>query len=106
MMTATIFKDRYAELTHDNKETAMKNWAKTWGYDYWRNLWRYKEYMAQKHGLTFIYRTGRVYVRHGNYPMQEYLIDGHEVSKRDFFRSFSDHCYYNDIVRPKIAKTA
>ena len=106
MMTATEFKNLYADLTHDNSETASKNWAKSWGIGWWRDLWRYKEYTAQRHGMAFQYRTGRVYVRHGNYPMQEYLIDGHEVSKADFFKSFEDCDHYKYNVKPKIAKTA
>lgn len=105
MMTITDFKAT-AEMTHDNKETAMKNWSKSWGIDYWRNLWRYKEYTSTRHGVKYQYRTGQVVVRHGHYSQTEFLIDGHEVSKADFLKSYNDFYYYWDVVRPKLLKVA
>lgn len=93
-------------MTHNNKENACKAWAKSWGLDFWRNLWRYKEYTSVKHGVKYQYRTGTVVVRHGSYPMTEYLIDGHVVGKTAFLKSYSDFYYYWEVIRPKLLKTA
>lgn len=105
MITISIFKAA-AELTYDNKENASKEWSKTWGYGYWRDLWAYKEYTATRYGQKFQYRSGTAHFRHGSQSYQEYLINGESVSKTDFLKAYSDFYYWYDIVRPKIAKTA
>lgn len=59
-------------MVKDNTENAQKAWAKSWGFEYWRDCWAYKEFTL----LNMTYRTGLVYRRHGSYMYTEYSING------------------------------
>lgn len=74
---------------YDNSEEAAKEWRRTWGLSWWRNLWRYKEYTYN--GYT--YRSGRVYTRHTNYMQTEFLAGENEIPKRDFLKAIKNMEY-------------
>lgn len=68
---------------YDNKDKAHNAWVKSWGFEYWRDCWAYKEFRV----LNMTYRTGRVYRRHGSYTHTEYLINN-EVVEVSTWRTF------------------
>ena len=78
-MNLTDFK-QHAKLIEDNREQASKNWMKTWGFDFWFNLWGYRTYELGR----FKYKSGRVTLRHGGYQKTECYIDGELVTEYKF----------------------
>lgn len=90
-MTLKEFKSmaqRYGK-TYDNSENAAKIWARSWGMDWWRLLWRYKEYTYN--GYT--YRSGKCYMRHYNASHTEYCQNGNEISRKYFLKAIADMEY-------------
>lgn len=79
--TLTEFKE-VATLTHDNRETASKNWAKTWGLTYWEDVWYYKEYTIG----NLKYRTGQVVQRHTKSFVQKFYFENKEIPQREFIK--------------------
>lgn len=71
--------------TYDNKESASAAWCRSWGVDYWRKIWFYKEYTYN--GVT--YRTGNVVLRHGKYSRKEFLKNGELITEKEFLQSIS-----------------
>lgn len=71
---------RYGKLTDDNRKKAGENWAKSWGFDYWRSLWGYCTYEYGR----FKYMSGRVNMRHYGYEHVECYIDGNAVTENEF----------------------
>ena len=91
-----------ATMSHDNTEQASEAWARSWGMDYWRNLWRYKEYTL----ANLKYRVGRVYTRHYNYPVTEFFVDGQEVKRTAFLKAFNALVEQGVVVAPRPAYVA
>lgn len=78
--TIKEFKDM-ATLTHDNRQIASENWAKTWGIGWWMDLWHYREYSIG----SLKYRTGQVIYRHTHENLAKYYLNDEEISKEKFF---------------------
>lgn len=70
-----------ATLTHDNREIASKNWAKTWGRTWWWDVWFYKEYSIG----CLKYRTGKAHYRHYSESIVKFYINDDEISRAKFF---------------------
>lgn len=87
-MKISTFKSQ-AKLTHDNKSKAMSNWSKTWGFDFWRNLWAYREYTYEHNGVQYVYRVGNVYTRHTSCRVVECFMNDEEVSFYKFKKAIS-----------------
>lgn len=90
-MTLKEFKSmaqRYGSV-YNNKESASKEWARTWGLSWWRSLWYYKEYTYK----GYIYRSGKVFTRHTNFSQTEFLFGKTEISKSDFLRAIKQMEY-------------
>lgn len=68
-----------------NKENAGRNWAKSWGLSYWRDVWFFKEYEYK----GYIYRSGKVIFRHGGYNKIECFVNGEEVSLYQFRKALA-----------------
>lgn len=87
-MTITDFKS-FADLTHNNKENAGKAWSRGWGYGTLASeRWAYKEWTFSQHGMTFVYRSGKVLCRHGSYSQTTYTINGDKVGRSAFLKRF------------------
>ena len=71
---------RYGKLIEDNRKKAGENWAKSWGFEYWRFLWGYRTYEYGR----FKYMSGRVNMRHYGYNHVECYIDGNAVTEYKF----------------------
>lgn len=69
--------------TYDNSEQAGRNWSRSWGLTWWRDVWFYKEFRLG----NIIYRTGKVRLRHRSYTNTEYRINNQSVSKREFMKA-------------------
>lgn len=90
-MTLQEFKSmaqRYGK-TYDNTENAAKIWARSWGMDWWRLLWRYKEYTYN--GYT--YRSGKYIMRHTQGSHTEYCQGEKEISRKEFMKAIADMEY-------------
>lgn len=102
-MTLNDFK-REAELRgnfYDNSESAAKQWARTWGFTYWRLVWFYKEYKVG----NMVYRSGHWRGRHGGCKITECEINGEKVSEYRFKKALGNFAAPNitgeDIARRK-----
>lgn len=79
---------RYGK-TYDNSEKAAKAWARSWGLDWWRSLWGYKEYTYK--GYT--YRSGTYNTRHTKGSHTEYCHNGQNISRKKFINAIADMEY-------------
>ncbi len=96
--TLSLFKVM-ATLTHDNRESAMKEWGRTWGMSWWCSLWAYREYTLGH----LVYRTGKVNTRHSGYQHTEFLIKGNEVGKTAFIKEYAKLLSEGIVLAPKSA---
>lgn len=96
IQTLSEFKEM-AIMTHDNSETAAKNWSKGWGLGYsWFELWRYKEYTLG----TLKYRTGKVVYRHGSESVTRFYINNESVSRKAFFKAANEIEFKPKVYEP------
>lgn len=101
-MNISEFK-QHAKITEDNRETASKNWMKSWGFDFWFNLWGYRTYELGR----FKYKSGRVNMRHYGYTNTECYIDGQKVSQYKFKKALANEplpMYTPSEPTPKTAR--
>ena len=101
-MTIIDFKHN-AKITEDNRETASKNWMKSWGFDFWFNLWGYRTYELGR----FKYKSGKVSMRHYTYNYAECYIDGQTVTKNKFKKALANEplpTYTPSEPTPKTAR--
>ena len=75
-----------ATITEDNREKAASNWAKSWGFDFWFNLWGYRTYVYGR----FKYKSGHVNMRHYGYTKTECYIDNNPVSLYRFKKELAN----------------
>lgn len=90
-MTLQEFKSmaqRYGK-TYDNSKKAGEAWARSWGLDWWRSLWAYKEYTYK--GYT--YRSGTYNTRHTKGSHTEYCHNGQNISRKEFINAIADMEY-------------
>lgn len=86
-MTLKEFKEMAVRQgnVYDNSENAAAEWSRTWGFSWWKSLWRYKEYTFN--GYT--YRSGIVNTRHTHYSMTEYAKGTETISRAAFLKAIS-----------------
>ena len=88
---------RIAKVTEDNRDTAAKNWGKTWGLDFWWKLWAYRTYEYK----NLKYKSGTVTMRHYGYTHTECYIDGEKVTTYKFKKALENLEY----TKPKTRRT-
>jgi hypothetical protein len=64
----------------DRRQEAAANVAKTWGFDFWYNLFESRIY---EFGGAY-YESGTVYTRHAHYRKTIYKVEGQECGRAKF----------------------